>query len=507
MIKKLNIRKRLLILGSIGLLLSTFLLATYLIKEVRDAQLLAASKRAQTLANNLAEKARIAFYSGDESSIKHLLVDLERQPDVLKAKIEKNDASAHADTERKENPEVVTFEGLRGVEARALISTSPAGGLPSDINIFGPMEAIGETGRAIVILSAEPIFAEVERLATKAVLFLAVFLVIFLIAGWGISGMIISPLRRLAAQVTTLAEPSINGAPYNAHTDEIEIIEQTMTRMKHSIELKSKEIEELQLSFDEKLQQQAAILEQKNRDLAGILQRKNEMISRLTHELKNPLSAITIHLINLQANIERQLTESQRDRFSRSIDLLERLKRMLTEKNVVAFAVAETDKLQLKRREINLLSLGKQVLFALEPMQHQMNVHCRLSDQVHGKQIFADPDHIEQILQNLVHNAIKASRPGSVVLIDAEEREDALEIRVKDNGTGIPPRLQLRLFKEPIEPDPKTRGGGVGLTICRFLVELHGGRIWFETDPRRGTTFCFTLPKEQSLTEAPVSHD
>lgn len=508
MIRTLNIRKRLLVLGSIWLFLYTCFLAVYLIKEARDAQLLAASKRSQTLANNLAEKARIAFYSGDESSINHLLRNLQSHPDVLSARIEKNITSVQLRAGKTKEPTFVTLQGLRGLQAQALISTEPAGGFASDINIFGPMEAMGQTGLAIVALSVEPIYAQVELLATKAILILAIFLFVFLVIGWTITGTIISPLRRLAVHVSTLAEPSVNGLPYEGRSkDEIEMIEHTMTQMKNSIDRKSREIHELQVSFEEKLRQQTAILEQKNSDLAGILHKKNEMISRLTHELKNPLGALTIHLNNLQANIDRQLTDTQRDRFSRSIDLLERLRRMLTEENVVASAVAETDKLQLKRQKIDLLALGKQALFALEPMQHQMNVQCRLSDNIQGKRIFADPDHIEQILQNLIHNAIKASRPGSIVVIDAEERENELEVRVKDSGVGIPRRLQVRLFKEPVEPNGKMTGSGVGLTICHFLVELHGGRIWFETDPKSGTTFNFTLPKEKFLTEAKITND
>jgi signal transduction histidine kinase len=93
------------------------------------------------------------------------------------------------------------------------------------------------------------------------------------------------------------------------------------------------------------------------------------------------------------------------------------------------------------------------------------------------------------------------------VVIDVQEAESELTISVTDSGSGIDPSHVSKIFREPLYSD-REKGNGVGLYITRYLVELHGGRIWFDTQPGKGTTFFFTLPKsklEETASCRPVS--
>jgi signal transduction histidine kinase len=110
----------------------------------------------------------------------------------------------------------------------------------------------------------------------------------------------------------------------------------------------------------------------------------------------------------------------------------------------------------------------------------------------------ADAFRVERVIHNLVENAIKYSPGGGEVKVSARRHGDFLLMSISDNGPGISPENQARLFQsfERLEGsvDKSILGTGLGLRVCRILVEAHKGRIWVESDPARGSTFYFTLP-------------
>jgi len=112
---------------------------------------------------------------------------------------------------------------------------------------------------------------------------------------------------------------------------------------------------------------------------------------------------------------------------------------------------------------------------------------------------------LERILYNLLENGVKYSPEGSEIRVSARREDDHLVVSVSDQGQGISPRDQAKLFKPfhqigQVVPGP-LGGAGLGLLVCRRLVEAHGGRIWVESEPGNGSTFSFTL----SITKRPSS--
>jgi len=112
--------------------------------------------------------------------------------------------------------------------------------------------------------------------------------------------------------------------------------------------------------------------------------------------------------------------------------------------------------------------------------------------------ILADADRIHQTLTNLIGNAIKFSEPGMTVGVGVEARDGEALFEVTDEGPGVPPHKLETIFDrfEQVDAsDSRQKGGsGLGLTICRAIVELHGGRIWAQSPAGAGATFSFTLP-------------
>ena len=112
--------------------------------------------------------------------------------------------------------------------------------------------------------------------------------------------------------------------------------------------------------------------------------------------------------------------------------------------------------------------------------------------------VHADYDRIREVLENLISNAIKYSPEGGVIRIMGRSEGDVAVISVSDQGVGIPPDEQRKLFRRFYRVDNRlrreTQGAGLGLFLSRAIVEAHGGRIWVESQPGRGSRFSFTLP-------------
>jgi signal transduction histidine kinase len=128
-----------------------------------------------------------------------------------------------------------------------------------------------------------------------------------------------------------------------------------------------------------------------------------------------------------------------------------------------------------------------------------------------GLMAWADRDKVMQVLINLVGNALKFTPPqGKVALRIGRNADEWVKISVADTGPGIPAEEVNKMFDRFYQlgqtSKQKTQGTGLGLAISKALVEMHGGKIWVETEEGKGSTFCFTLPAEHpSKTEAPGS--
>ena len=111
-------------------------------------------------------------------------------------------------------------------------------------------------------------------------------------------------------------------------------------------------------------------------------------------------------------------------------------------------------------------------------------------------QVYIDRSRIEQVLINIIHNAIKFTKPGGLITVAAQFKSPSIEFSVKDSGIGIPEETLKRIFERFYKEDRarSSHGTGLGLSIAKHSIETHGGSIWAESIPGKGTTFFFSLP-------------
>jgi two-component system phosphate regulon sensor histidine kinase PhoR len=217
---------------------------------------------------------------------------------------------------------------------------------------------------------------------------------------------------------------------------------------------------------------------------------QREFISLVGHELRNPIASLKgyAQLMQRRAVYNPEAVETivrQTNRLNRLVgDLLDASR-------------LEAGRLELRRTEIDLVSRVRGVVDAMSEMSDQHQVALAAPEQpVVG---WWDRDRLEQIMDNLVGNAIKYSPEGGPVAVRIEDRGDEVVVSVADQGTGIAPEslpyLFERFYRAPEAADGPAKGIGLGLYVCKGLVEAMGGRIWVESEPGRGSTFSFTLPR------------
>jgi PAS domain S-box-containing protein len=222
---------------------------------------------------------------------------------------------------------------------------------------------------------------------------------------------------------------------------------------------------------------------------------KADFISTVSHELRTPLAAIYGAALTLQRDDVNLEGERAQELLSVVADESDRLARIVND--ILWASRVDSGSLQMSIQRCNAEELTETVLAAAR-LHLPENVTLRLIAPPDLPHVAADPDKVLQVLTNLVDNAIKYSPDGGAVEIDLDQAGHRVRISVGDEGLGIPPGEQSRIFEKFYRLDPNlTRGvggTGLGLYICRELVRRMDGRIWVESRHPRGSKFALELP-------------
>ncbi|TET13721.1 MAG: HAMP domain-containing histidine kinase [Dehalococcoidia bacterium] len=307
---------------------------------------------------------------------------------------------------------------------------------------------------------------------------------------------------------------SMQGKPKGKREDVAErkrAVEELREHRQHLEELVKERTAELQEEITERKKAQEKLerlyeTEKRLREqLEEEMKKRAEFTRALAHELKTPLTPVVMSsqtlvsqlqegpllslepLMRLAANISRGAANLN----SRIDELLD-------------LARGEMGMLKLKTEPVDVLALLREVMDDVSTMASNkgQSVVSRLSHSLPS--ISADRTRLRQIVLNLLNNAFKFTPHGGRITLRAKEDDGNLTVEVKDTGAGISKEEQERLF-EPyhrVEHDRERLSGlGLGLALCKTLVELHGGRIWVKSGVGKGSTFAFSLPLESSAGE------
>ena len=241
-------------------------------------------------------------------------------------------------------------------------------------------------------------------------------------------------------------------------------------------------------------------IEDKSRQIEAANRHKSEFLANMSHELRTPLNAIIGFSEVLGERMFGELNEKQAEYTD---DILSSGRHLLSLINeILDLSKVEAGRMELELATFDLpLAIDNARTFVRErATKHGINLDVTVDERLGD--FVGDERKIKQILLNLLSNAVKFTPEGGRIGIKARQADGAVEISVSDTGIGIAPEDQARIFEEfrQVGGDyaHKNEGTGLGLTLAKKFVELHGGKIWVESEVGKGSTFSFTLPERSS---------
>ena len=217
---------------------------------------------------------------------------------------------------------------------------------------------------------------------------------------------------------------------------------------------------------------------------------KSALLDALAHDFRTPLTSIKAAVTSL---LGQPRPDADRELMTIIDEEADRLNRLVAE--VLEMVRIEAGKLHLEKRPQDVAEIIGATLAELKPVLQDRPVDVRLQDALPAAD--ADFDFVQQVLRQLLDNALKYSPPGSPLTISARAGEGRIVVSVADRGSGIDDQEQMRIFDKFFrarEHRFRVPGTGMGLAIAKGIVEAHGGKIWVTSEPGQGSVFSFSLP-------------
>ena len=220
---------------------------------------------------------------------------------------------------------------------------------------------------------------------------------------------------------------------------------------------------------------------------------RRDFVSNVSHELRTPLASLKALTETLKEGALDDPPAAQRflSQMDGEIDNLTQIVQELLELSKI-----ESGRVPIQRQPTSPCELMNQSVERMKLQAERAGLALRVDCADDLPEVRADYDRIDQVLVNLIHNAVKFTRPGGEIVVSARQEGSEMVFSIRDTGVGIAPEDLGRIFERFYKADRSrsSRGTGLGLSIARHTVESHGGRIWAESEVGQGSTFYFTLP-------------
>ena len=370
--------------------------------------------------------------------------------------------------------------------------------------------AVGDFAGAISISFPMANFEANQR---SNILSQIIFIVVMVLTSIGLiyilmEHIIIMPIQQLTGKVTDIGHGQLETKLVDIHTyDEMNYFVDAFNRMAGKLhhlynELEQKVDERTQMLQQANLQliEKGCELRRMNERLSKADQLKSEFLAVMSHELRTPLTAIIAFseiLLYEGENLSSQQRDYLEEIFESSHQLLSQINDILNMSKIEAGLV------RLDRQPTDIKQIADSIANIISPLLMKKNIQFNININPTMTIIMADYDKIRHIINNLVGNAIKFTPPGGLISLNVSIYHDSeqipyVQVEVCDTGIGITSSAQMYIFDKFKQAGNKAEeehmGSGLGLALARNFVELHGGRIWVESQEGQGSRFVFILP-------------
>jgi signal transduction histidine kinase len=227
-------------------------------------------------------------------------------------------------------------------------------------------------------------------------------------------------------------------------------------------------------------------------ELAELERLKTDFVAITSHELRTPLGLILGH-----ATFLRELAGAQ---YGEQLDMIIRNATKLKEivDNLADVDNVQTGAARVRSQSVSLAKIGKDVIASFQDEANSRNISLTSDTGDSPFYLHADESKLGIVLSNLIKNALQFTETGGHVTLKVQEDSGYIRVSVEDDGIGIPardlPRVFERFFQVETHLTRRYGGMGLGLSVAKSMIELHGGRIWAESEEGKGSTFTFLLP-------------
>jgi signal transduction histidine kinase len=349
-------------------------------------------------------------------------------------------------------------------------------------------------------------FAPVRGKIWRTALLLAAFLAVAV----GLSVLLARRLVRPVKQIRTSAA-RIGAGAYDERIelrrrDELGGLADELNGMAASLRASVQGLEHTVEERTRELQRALAELSQKSRQLEVASQHKSDFLANMSHELRTPLNAIIGFSQVLRQRLFGPVNAKQEEYLDDIISSGHHLLSLIND--VLDLSKVEAGQVELEVASFSLReALERGVVMVREPASRRgVAVALELAPDVDA--VEGDERRLRQVVFNLLSNAVKFTPEGGSVVVASARVDGEVRVSVTDTGPGIVAEEQERIFEEFHQTDvgvQQREGTGLGLALSKRLVELHGGRIWVESEPGHGSRFVFTLPIREGVRRWPVS--
>ncbi|HEY9696486.1 MAG TPA: sensor histidine kinase [Trichocoleus sp.] len=338
----------------------------------------------------------------------------------------------------------------------------------------------------VVVIPEEEFMAKINENTRITIWLCLLALLVAIASGVATSRWITRPILELSHAAEDLAAGDWEREVRIQRSGELGIMAHAFNHMRQQLKLSHQQLEEYSRGLEQKNQQLETLEAELRRQL-------NLFLHAVSHDLRNPVIGTAMVLNNLSEQsgndlkLPRKVLERMQDSNQRQLDLINSL---------IDTHAAEIWGIALHPEPLALRSLVNSALSDLQPMfdKEQTSVQNIIPEDL--PLVIVDPLQLARVYQNLFANALKHNPPGLTITLAAKQEDRWIYCTVSDNGIGIKPEQLDRLFDPYFRGDkrPKSVGLGLGLYLCRQIVEAHGGAIGVESKLAQGTTFWFTLP-------------
>lgn len=256
------------------------------------------------------------------------------------------------------------------------------------------------------------------------------------------------------------------------------------------------DLKDLNETLEERVIERTAELQRANEKLLELDKMKSAFVSQASHDLRTPLTAIKGSLDNLSLGVAGELNEKQRRVLDRALRSVDRLTNLIND--ILDLSRIESGRVMIKKSQVSMKAIVEAILHEVKPAADQKHIHIFHNELNNPLFIMADHGKIERVVGELVNNAIKYTPDGGQVEVLLDEKEGYAFLSVKDTGIGMAPdeckRIWERFYRTP-DSQTMAKGSGLGLSIAKELIELHGGSIHVESQQGKGSSFVIHIPR------------